>query len=83
MIGSGEFSQDLTAKFLKLTGAQLPIVNTLDVAGSCNISGDCNMASTCEVGGFFSAFSGALINNNCTISSVLTVPKIFLQLHEG
>ena len=37
--GSGAFSQDLSAKSIKLTGAQLPITNTLDVIGSCNIAG--------------------------------------------
>ena len=54
--GSGEFSQDLTAKSIKLTGAQLPIVNTLDVAGSCNIAGDCNI-------------TGALSLNSVSIGS--------------
>ena len=81
--GSGAFSQDLSAKSIKLTGAQLPINNTLDVVGSCNISGDCNMASTCEVGGVFYAYSGALTNNNCTISSFLTVPTISPPIAAG
>ena len=34
------------------------------------------MASTCGVYGVFTAYAGALINNNCTISSVLTVGTI-------
>ena len=76
MIGSGEFSQDLTAKSIKLTGARLPTNNTLDVTGTCNITGDCTLASTCEVYGVFTAAAGAIINNNCTISSVLTVGTI-------
>ena len=41
------------------------------------------MASTCEVGGLFSAFAGALINNNCTISSVLTVGTISPPIASG
>ena len=63
--------QGLTAKSIRLTGAQLPI------------TGDCNMALTCEVGGLFSAFAGALINNNCTISSVLTVGTISPPISGG
>ena len=37
--GSGAFSQDLSAKSIKLTGAQLPIVNTLDVTGVVSMPG--------------------------------------------
>ena len=37
--GSGAFSQDLSAKSIKLTGAQLPIVNTLEVAGAVSMPG--------------------------------------------
>ena len=76
MTGSGEISQDLTAKSIKLTGARLPIIDTLDVTGSCNISGACNLASTCIVNGIFTAAARAMISNNCTISSVLTVGTI-------
>ena len=39
MIGSGAFSQDLSAKSINLTCAQLPIVNTLDVAGTVSMPG--------------------------------------------
>ena len=39
MTGSGAFSQDLSAKSIKLTGAQIPIVNTLDVTGNVSMPG--------------------------------------------
>ena len=35
-----------------MTGAQLPITNTLDVAGSCNISGDCNITGALSLNSF-------------------------------
>ena len=37
--GSGAFSQDLSAKSIKLKGAQLPITNTIYVSGSCSVIG--------------------------------------------
>ena len=69
-------SNTLTANSIKLTGTQLPLTNTLDVTGSCYITGDCNITYTCGVYGLFTAFAGALINNDCTISSLLTVGTI-------
>ena len=41
------------------------------------------MALTCEVGGLFAAFAGAIINNNCTMSSVLTVGVISPPIASG
>ena len=81
--GSGEFSQDLTAKSIRLTGARLPINFTLDVVGSCNISGDCNMASTCEVGGLLSAFAGAQIKKNAQYQVFLQLEQYLLQFQEA
>ena len=43
VIGSGAFSQDLSAKSIKLSGAQLPIVKTLKVEG-----GDCAWIYVCS-----------------------------------
>ena len=73
--GSGAFSQDLSAKSIKLTGAQAPITSTLDVTGSCNITGALTVTGSVSMtgylwaGGLVSASGGKVVNTGqCTWS---------------